>query len=540
MTRPPAARPSSTVLPAMLVVSASSGSAMMVGFLKNVLAAYYFGTSGAMDAYLLALLLPDVAMQLARTGAFNFIPLFATEHARSEAAAWRAAGKMLTYWLLLLLATLLLAYLLSPLAMPLLAPGLSADRRAYTLHLARVLLLMAASVGAGRILNVVLHAERRFLTAGLSEMAFQGGSIAFLVTSHAMGIEALAWAQVFGGFLQFLVVSVGLRRQRHRLRAGFDLRSGPVRRLIRLSLPVYVGDSGDKVNLLVTRAFASLLPAGAVSALQYAYTPVEGVHRMLAASLTTAFFPFLSHRFAERDQRGARLSFGRAVVATAIVFLPLAAAASLLAGPLVVVFFERGSFDVTSTRLTAAALRLFAPSIFALALNELLTSAFFARQDTLTPMRAGFARVGANALLCAVLWPWLGHRGVALAATLSFYVKLIVLGVCVRGVFTPAERRAHLRSLGRIFLAAAAMVVAVYPFAAAAVLGGRAWPALVGLSFLCACVYAAALWAFARPELVVHVALVRRMLRGPIDRAPVHAPGVAAEEPAPVPGEMHA
>jgi putative peptidoglycan lipid II flippase len=157
---------------------------------------------------------------------------------------------------------------------------------------------MAASVGAGRILGVVLHAERRFLAAGASEVAFQAGSTAFLVATHRMGVEALALAQVFGGFLQFLVVALALLPRRGLLRPSFDLASAPVRRLIRLSLPVYLGDTGDKVNLMVTRAFASLLPAGAVSGLQYAYTPVEGIHRMLAGPLTTAFFPFLSSRFA--------------------------------------------------------------------------------------------------------------------------------------------------------------------------------------------------------------------------------------------------
>jgi putative peptidoglycan lipid II flippase len=160
----------------MVVVSASSVTALGVGFLKNILAAYYFGTSGAMDAYLLALLLPDVAMQLARTGAFNFIPLFAAERRRAEEEAWRAARVMLGYWLALLVGALVLAWLLLPVALPLLAPGFDAGRRRLTLELARVLLLMAASVGAGRILAIVLHAERRFVAAGASEVAFQVGS----------------------------------------------------------------------------------------------------------------------------------------------------------------------------------------------------------------------------------------------------------------------------------------------------------------------------------------------------------------------------
>jgi putative peptidoglycan lipid II flippase len=505
---------------AMVVVAGSSVSALGLGFLKNILAAYYFGTSGAMDAYLLALLLPDVAMQLARTGAFNFIPLFLAERKTSEDEAWRAAGNMLSYWLAMLGGALVVAYLLMPVALPLLAPGFDAERRELTLKLTRLLLLMAASVGAGRILCVVLHAERRFVAAGASEVAFQVGSTAFLVATHRLGVEALALAQVFGGFLQFLVVALALLPRRHRLRAGVDLASAPVRRLIRLSLPVYLGDTGDKVNLMITRAFASLMPAGAISGLQYAYTPVEGLHRMLAVPLTTAFFPFLSSRFAESDPRGARLTLGRAIVTVAFVFTPLAAVAWLVADPLVVVLFERGSFDVGSTHLTASSLRLFAPAVLALALNEMVSSSFYARQDTLTPMRAGFVRVAGNLVLCAALAPLLGHRGIALATTVALYFKTAFLGASLWRVFTPSEARQHLLATGRIALSVGAMVALVYPVAAfasaPAVLEGHAMLALVVLSFLCLSGYTVALWLFARRLLLVHLALLRRSFPRPL------------------------
>jgi putative peptidoglycan lipid II flippase len=519
----------------MVVVSASSVTALALGFLKNILAAYYFGTSGAMDAYLMALLLPDVAMQLARTGAFNFIPLFAAERRRAEEDAWRAARVMLGYWLALLTGALVLAWLILPVALPLLAPGFDAGRRRLTLELARLLLLMAASVGAGRILAVVLHAERRFLAAGASEVAFQAGSTAFLVARHEMGVEALALAQVLGGVLQFLVVAVALRSRARQLWPSFDLASGPVRRLIRLSLPVYAGDTGDKVNTILTRAFASLLPAGAVSGLQYAYTPVEGIHRMLAGPLTTAFFPFLSSRFADRDQRGARLSLGRALVTVVFVFSPFAAAAWLLADPLVVVLFERGSFDIRSSGLTASALRLYSPAVLALALNELIGSSFHARQDTLTPMRAGFLRVAANGLLCAALMPVLGHQGIALATTLALGVKLAYLAASLRRVFKPGEARRHVGAMGRVLVAVGAMSAVVYPVAAfastPAVLKSHPWLALVSLALLCLSAYAAALWLFARRLLLVHVALLRRSLVRPFGRVAASVGSAVARVP---------
>ncbi len=516
---------------ATAVVFASSASAMGLGFVKNILAAYYFGTSGEMDAYLLALLLPDAAAQLARTGVFNFIPLFSAEHSRSVDAAWAVASRMLTYWLAVLIVTLGVGLLVSGPTLFLIAPGLPPEARALALSYTRTLFLMALPMGVARILAVALHAQRRFAAAGASEVAFQFASTAFLVAFHQAGGVALVWAQVFGGFVQLLVTAIGLLRERSGLRPILDLQATSVRRMIRLTLPIYLGDSGDKINLMVTRAFASLVPAGAVSALQYAYTLVEGLQGLLTGALVTTLFPYLSVRFARSDERGARVGLHRAIVFATIVSLPLAVGLWLAADPIVVALFERGSFDTESTLLTASALRLFAPALVALALNGILGSAFHARQDTFTPMRAGLVRVACNIALCALLTPSLGHRGIALAATASLYLKLLVLVRSLDRYHTTREVVATLRALGRLLPAVGLMALVVYPASLLArlprVLEDHVYGVLGGLALLSLSGYTAGLWFFCRRELTTHIALIHRAFvhRRPaaLETAPVEA-----------------
>jgi putative peptidoglycan lipid II flippase len=527
----PGTRRGSAAVHAVIVVTGSSATAIVVGFAKTILAAYYFGTSEAMDAYLVALLLPDIVMQLARTGAFNFIPVFRAEQERSPEEAWQAAGKMLTFWLLLLGVLLVAAFVAAPALMSVLAPGFSPSERAETLRLTRTLFAMAAPLGTGRILAVVLHAERRFFGVGLADVVFQVASLAFLVAFHGQGVEGLAWSQVFGSCLYLLVCAIGLWPLRRRLRMRFDPSSAPVRRLLWLNLPVYIADLGDKASQVVTRSFASLFRPGAVSSLQYAYIPIEGAHRMLAVSLVTALFPFLSRLFATRDQGKARSRLRQAVVATALIFLPVSVALWLLADPLVVLLFERGRFERGSTAMTAAALRLFAPAVFALSLNELLGAAFHARQDTVTPMRAGFVRVLSHLVLSAALSRTLGYRGLALGATLSLYVKLAVLAWALRHVFTPAEARRTARALARVALAGLAILPAMYPvFGFASTLSmvqAHALRSLCAGTALCLATYGVALWFVARRELLVHVAIARRAL-GWERRRPSRAPELAA------------
>ena len=181
-------------------------------------------------------------------------------------------------------------------------------------------------------------------------------------------------------------------------------------------------------------------------------------------------------------------------------------------------------------RRPPSALRLFAPSVLALALNELIGSSFHARQDTVTPMRAGFVRVVLNALLCAGLTPSLGLRGLAAATTLSLFAKLLYLGSALRGLFSEGELARHLRQIGSVLLAAGLMGVLVSPAASLAstpaALETYSWTSLLLLGVLCLGGYAAALWMVARRQLLAFLALLRHAIRSrPAPRPPL---GVAA------------
>jgi putative peptidoglycan lipid II flippase len=450
------------ILRAIMVLGASSVTVSAIGLFKNVLAAYFFGTSFVMDAYLVALVLPDIAMHFAGTGAFHFIPLFVSEREHSEDSAWRAAGKMLTYWLLLLLVVIAAALIFASPLLAIIAPGFTGSQKESTLVITRLLFFMAAFVGIARILAMVLFAQKRFLAGATSEAVFQLTATIYLIVFHSWGIWALVWGQLIGGAAQLLIVAVALLDRRKQIRAGLDLRSAPVIKMIRLSLPVYLGNVGGKLNIVVTRAFASLLSAGAVSSLQYASLVIETPVRIAAGSLTRAIFPYLSQQFAREDTEAVRASVSRSVTGTAVFFMPFAAAIYVLAEPLVRILFERGSFDALSTALTASALKLFAPAVVALGLNDLLGFVFHSRQEPTIPMTAGLVRVALNVVLCALLVPVWGHRGIALAFTISAFLKLVILMFFLRRVLIFAQLVTILRGLTRSAVAASVMVAATY------------------------------------------------------------------------------
>lgn len=456
--------PGVQVLRAIGLLSSSLLLVTTLGLFKNLLAAHYFGTSRAMDTYLLALVVPDMVQFLSITGVFTFIPLFAEARAeQGETEAWRTAGRLLTFWLLLLTALLVVCFLMAGSLSFAVAPGLDPGSRATCVGQTRLLMLMALGVGAARILSAAHNARKQFLYPASAEVAFHLGSIGYLVAFHELGTIGLVGGMVLGGFCQLLVSAAALRRDRVHIPFRLELHHPAVRRMLQLSLPAYVGTAGSKINQVVNAVFASTLPAGSLSALQYAYMMVDILAAAVGASLARALAPFLSQQFAEGRREDVMRSIDRALVGTALVTMPAAAGLWLLARPIVVLLLQRGSFDARSTELTTSALSLYAPLLLGLGLNYVLATIYYSKKDTTTPMKLGLARVAMTTSLCALLAPRLGHVGIALAATVGEFVKLGLMMGHLRG---KEERAALGRALGSCVRAAAAVVVMcviVYP-----------------------------------------------------------------------------
>jgi putative peptidoglycan lipid II flippase len=454
--------PGGSVLKATGIIGAAAILVTSLGFLKNLLAAYFFGTSRQMDTYMLALVVPDMAQLMSITGLFNFIPIFEAERAaKGEDEAWRTASHMMTYWLGLLTLTLLACFALARPLSALVGPGLTATSRGVLANQLRLLLFMAFGVGASKVLGSGLYAQRRFLALALGEVSFQVASIAYLVLFHALGTAALVGGMIFGAFCQLLIVTTGLMRAGIRIHISREPLHPAVRKMLQLTLPVYVGNAGAKINAMVVASFASRLPTGVVSSLQYAFMLADTMAGTVSSSVSQALFPFLSRDIAEGKHEKAAKAVERSLVGMALLMIPVSAGALLLARPIVTVLFKRGSFDERSTMLTAGALAVYSMFMLATALSTVLGTTFFARRDTATPMKIGLTRVALTITGCSLLSGPLGYIGIALASSGAEVVKLFLFAFAFSRSALSAALRPALVACARILPAVGLMSAAV-------------------------------------------------------------------------------
>lgn len=461
------------ILRAATLVMALFFLSRMAGLAREMIISARFGTGADLDAYLAAFRVPDLLFQLIAGGALGsaFIPVFAGCVARRDrAGAWRVFSAVTNLVLLLLTLVTAAAAVAAPwLVRAVLAPGFSPAQQALTVDLMRWMLISTVIFGVSGIIMGVLNSLDHFLLPALAPVLYNLSIIAgawFL--APALGVHGLVIGVVVGAALHLDIQLFGLWRYGARYQATLGLTDSRVHEVARLMGPRVLGLAAVQLNFWVNTILASALPAGSLSALNYAWLLMLLPQGIVAQGVATAAFP----TFAVLEAQGRRAEL-RSTISGAlrgVLFLAIPAAVGLFVWrvPLIRLLLERGEFTASSTALTAAALMYYAPGLVGHSVVEIVARAFYALHDTRTPVAIGIAAMAGNVLLSLWLRGPLGHAGLALANTLATSAEMALLVWLL-------SRRLHGLEWPRLWATVVKAGVAAAAMAAALAWAARAW-----------------------------------------------------------------
>lgn len=417
-------RPQASLLKSVLVISGSTGLSRVLGLVRDVVIADLFGASRVYDAYLIAFMIPHLLRKLLAEGALSsaFIPIF-TERLTKDGPekATRFANTVVTAALIFFPGAVILGILLAPFYVPFFADGFSGAQLKLTVRLTQITFPFIALVGIAAIVMGVLNSYERFFAPAFAPVLFNVGVILSAWAFAQLFVEpiyALAVGVLLGGLGQ-LLFQIPYVKDRWRYRPQLDLRDEGLQRLFRLMLPSVVGLAIFQINTIVDNKLASHLAEGSISALQYAIRLFQLPLGLFVVSVGSVILPRLSAHAAENDTRLFARTLRESAVFSLSILLPATVGLFALAQPIIQVLFEHGRFTREDTLLTAYALRNYLPGLIGYALAYLLTRAFYALQDTRTPLFIGALTVALNVVLDYALVGPLGVGGLALATSLA-------------------------------------------------------------------------------------------------------------------------
>ncbi|MBV8172898.1 MAG: murein biosynthesis integral membrane protein MurJ [Candidatus Eremiobacteraeota bacterium] len=441
-------------------------ASMLLGFAREVVNAKYFGESWEFDAFLVAAIVPTLVF-----GVFNgalvsaLVPVFSEYFgAKQEEDAWRLSSTVINVLFVVLLAAAALGWLAAPLIVRVVAVGFPADHLAETVRMTRILMPAIIATSIAGVLQAVLNAQQRYRAAALQGVALNVVTVAsVLVLFRQYGIYALVFGYAAGLFAQLLVqVPSFLRRSRYRL--VVDLRHPGIAALFAILGPIVVGSAVGQVNLLVDKYFASALPAGAISAMNYATKLVGFPQQLFAVAIATVIFPILSAQFATREIAALRQTASTGLRMTALITIPAAALLIVLAQPILSVLFERGAFTSGDVVRTAGALQYYAIGLLGIAACVVLTRCFFAMRDSRTPVILAIGVMIQNVVLSALLVGPYGVNGLAISNSASSLTEAAILFWLLHKRIGPVDEGGDLigSCILRVSIASSAMAAAAF------------------------------------------------------------------------------
>ena len=423
-----------TLARAGLVVSGAFLAARVLGWLRFVVIANVFGATADLDAFIAAFRIPDLMFQLVAAGALSaaLIPVVAgVLHTDGEERAWRVVSTVTNLMLVALLVLAAFALVAADRLVPLFTGGFDPVTMARTIELTRIMLLSPILLALGAVATSVLNARGRFAAAALAPIAYNLAIIgAVLLLAPSMGVTGVAVGVVAGSAGHLLVQLRPLRAIGFRYMPRIDLSDRAARRALALMGPRAIGLGASQITFIVATALATPLGTGALTAFTSAFTLLQIPIGVIGVPLGVVLFPSLSREVATGNHDEFVSLLTRAMRLLAFVMIPIAAVAAILRIEGVSLLFRR--FDPATVELIAATLVAFLVGLAAHALIGVLARAFYARQDTKTPVMAAILAVVVNTTLATLLVGPLQLPGIALAIAIAAWVEAGTLLLLLR------------------------------------------------------------------------------------------------------------
>jgi putative peptidoglycan lipid II flippase len=445
--------------------SAATGLSRVVGLVREIVAASYFGVSGAMSAFTIAFQVPNLMRALFADAALQgaFVPVFTEllEKGRRKEAFAVASG-LLSLITMILGSLTIIFWLTAPWIMPIFAPGFSPHLQDLTVQLSRIMFPIVLLLALTGVIVGMLNSFEHFSVPALAPVVWNLiiiGSLVGLtplfhgddrVYSYAIGV-------LLGTIVQFLLPLPWLRGRGGHLTLKLDWRDERVRRVLKLMLPVTIALGLINFDALINSIFGTLVNDEAPSAIDKAFRIYMLPQGLFSVAIATILFPTLS-RFAARGALGdLRATMSNGIRQILLLLIPSAILMGVLAEPITRLVYQRGAFNTAATDLVSQAMWVWALSLPANGASLLFSRTFFSLQRPWLNTAIAVGNLVVNAGISAALYGPLGVKGVVLGSVAGTLIQVVLQAWYLRFDLGGIEGGRILSAVLRILAAGAAL-----------------------------------------------------------------------------------
>lgn len=397
----------------------------LIGTIREFVVAAQFGASIESDIFKTATRVPYIFY--ASVGAAlttSFIPIFSrVKHDTKKANEF--FNNILNILFVCSFILVLLGMVFSTQLTQTMVGGFNGDQIAKTVTMTQIAMPSIIFLTVSGLYTGYLQSYGIFLQPALTGIVSSIVVIIGVVVFYKFGIIAAVIAFLISSVAQMVVQRPFMPNYKYKM--YINLKDENVRNMLKLAIPTLISTAVNQINVIVASYYASKLPLGSISVVDYASKLSTLVNQVFIISLTTVFYPMLTERFTQNDHKGFEELFVKSVNVVSIVAVPLVFGLAALSTPVVKLTLEHGKFDAAATLTTALCLKYLAFSALGYSLIDILSKVFYSTRNTVTPMINGFVLIALNLILIVLLAPRFGVVGLALASTISVSIVSIIM-----------------------------------------------------------------------------------------------------------------
>lgn len=404
-----------------------------------------FGQDRILDTYFSAFRIPDFLTNLLILSTLSvvFLPVFSGLLATDKKRAMAVVNIVLNWTVIGVGFISLVLFLFSRPLVHILVPGFSAEYFNTTLRLTRLFLISPVIFAASTVFGGFLNANKKFLAASFAPILYNLGiifGVIFLYPKY--GIMGLGYGVIFGALTQLFIQLLFAKRGGYIWLPALNIRNENVQKIIRLYLPRILSFDLSNVTLLLGTILGSFLLEGSIAALNQAYNLEAVPVGIFAYSLALAVFPPLSEFYATHNEEMFVSTLQKVLRQLFFFMIPITVLMLLYRAFIVRLILGFGKFDWNDTITTFSILGIFSFSLLTQSLTTVLSRAFFARQNTKTPVFINLTCIILNLVFGVLLGRVFGIYGLAAAFSLSSIINALLLFMNLRGDLEKNNRQA--------------------------------------------------------------------------------------------------
>lgn len=449
------------------IISIATLCSRILGYVKDMILAGYFGATGLSDTFFVAFRIPNLLRELFAEGSMSaaFIPVlteYQTKHGDEEA---KRLVRITFTFMLICVGTLSLAGIIfAPAIVTLIAPGFLSipEKFSQTVTLTRVMFPFLLFISLAALAMGALNTKKIFFIPAFAPAMLNVALITIILIFmpvFSRPIVVVAAGVTIGGLVQFVFQLPSFFRSGYDLTLSYGFRHPGLRKMALLVLPATIGMTVAQINIFVSTILASYLPQGSITYLYYSMRLIHFPIGIFGVAMGMAALPSLSTHAATGDMKSLKEDFSFALRLLFFITVPSMAGLIALREPIINVLFQRGVFDYTATIATANALLFYSLSIWAVVGVRLVAATFYSLNDTRTPVKVAVMAMAVNILMSILLMGPMKHSGLALANATASGVNFIFLFYFLRKRLGGIDARRIFISFSRVCCASVIMGV---------------------------------------------------------------------------------